>query len=98
VCPCSSETAEAKVAMVRGRTLPPEVRWIVIRLSTVMSKEEVSIYTDIPLRSIERIIQYYRENGGVKEDDKRARIGERKTHLRDVDIQVSSLSILTTHC
>jgi ATP-dependent Lon protease len=61
-----------------------------------MSKEEISIYTDIPLRSIERIIQYYCENGGVKENDKRAHVLERKMHLQDVDIQVSPLSILLT--
>jgi transcription initiation factor IIE alpha subunit len=60
-----------------------------VRLSNVMSKEDISIYTDIPLRSVERILQYYHEHGVVKEGDKHSRVIERKTHLRDVDIQVS---------
>jgi hypothetical protein len=92
---CSSEKAATDLAMGQGKALPPEVHWIVVQLSAVMSKEEVSMYTDIPQRSVERILQYYCENGGVKEDDKHARVVERRTHLQDIDVQVSSLSHLT---
>jgi predicted methyltransferase len=81
--------------MGRGKTLAPEVRWIIVRLSTFLSKDDIAIYTDIPLRSIERILQYYHDHGTVKDDDKRAQVTERKTHLRDVDIQVSLCSNLT---
>ena len=79
--------------MAHGKTHPPEVHWIVVRLSTIMAKEDISVYTGVAIRSVERILQYYRVNGTVKSDDRRKkRPGNGRGVLSDEDVQVSSLS------
>jgi hypothetical protein len=79
--------------MPRGQFHSPEVQWIVVRLCSTMSKEEVSIYTGVPVRSIERILSYYNTHGGVRETDLRKQVepGTRSQQLRSIDIRVSSV-------
>ena len=74
-----------------GQAHPPEVHWIVVRLSTVMPKEDVAVYTGVPARSVDRILHYYRVNGTVKGNDLCKEKGNRRRNgvLRDIDLQVS---------
>ena len=73
--------------MAHGKTLPPEVHWIVVHLSTIMTKEDISVYTGVAIRSVERILQCYQVNGTVKLDDhQKKRPGNGRGALSDDDV------------
>ena len=52
--------------MAQGKAIPEAIHWIIIRLSTVMSAEEISMYTDVGVRKVNEIIMYFNQTGGVK--------------------------------
>jgi hypothetical protein len=52
--------------MGQGKRIPEEVRWIIIRLSTTMTEEEVAMYTDVSVRTVRKILAYFRQTGGVE--------------------------------
>lgn len=76
--------------MGHGETQPPQVHWIVVRLSAVMPKENVSKFTGVSVRSVERILQHFRIYGTVKMDDLRKERVPQRGQLKDVDLQVSA--------
>ena len=51
--------------MVSGQAIPEAVHWIVIRLSTAMTPEDVAMHTDLGLSSVKKILAYFRKTGGV---------------------------------
>jgi transposase len=55
--------------MTRGQFHTPKIQWIMVRLSTRISKEEVSASTGVSIRSVERIIQHYNKYGSMKDLD-----------------------------
>jgi len=75
--------------MVSGRALPPEVHKIVIRLSTLLTREQIAIYTGISISTVHNILNYFNKFKAIKtkgdeEKKRKKRVGE----LRDVDVQV----------
>lgn len=85
--------------MGRGIPLPVEVHKIIVRLADLFPKEEVSVYTGVSLRSVERILAYYHRHGIVfdhsqKKPECRQR---RQRKLRARDINVSTL-LYYLHC
>jgi transposase len=71
--------------MPQGKTISPEVLWIVVRLCATMSDREVSMYTDLSERKVKDIRLRFRREG----------IGQRIEHptlhrkgLLDEDLQV----------
>ena len=52
--------------MAQGKAIPEVIHWIIIHLSTVMSAEEISMYTDVGVRKVNEIIMYFNQTGGVK--------------------------------
>ena len=51
--------------MARGKAIPEVVHWIIIRLSTILSAEEISMYTDVSTCKVSEIIAYFNQTGGV---------------------------------
>ena len=51
--------------MARGKAIPEVVHWIIIRLSTILSAEEISMYTDVSTHKVSEIIAYFNWTGGV---------------------------------
>jgi len=75
--------------MVSGHALPPEVHKIVIRLSTLLTCEQIAIYTGISISTVHNILNYFNKFKAIKtkgdeEKKRKKRVGE----LRDVDVQV----------
>ena len=73
--------------MAKGRKIPVEVQQIIVRMSSLFKNEDISIYIGLPVRSIERILQYFKTHGTV-EGSGQVPQGPRK-HLRDIDVEVS---------
>lgn len=72
--------------MTRGSKIPQEVHYIVIRLSSIMETDDITIYTGISPRAVKRILRYFAMHGtvkGEKEHNTRGRI------LRDTGSEVS---------
>ena len=49
-----------------GKAIPEEIQWIIIRLSTTMSREDIAVYTNISLRKIDSILSTFNKYGIVK--------------------------------
>jgi hypothetical protein len=75
--------------MPRGTKISTEVQWIIIRLSSLFKKDDISIFTGVSVRSVERILLYYKAHGTVHDLAESEQRGKKK-HLRDLDIEVSS--------
>jgi len=57
--------------MVQGRALSPHIHIIIIRLSYILTKQDISVYTGISLRTIERILAYFKKHGAISEPERR---------------------------
>ena len=67
--------------MARGIKIPAAVHWIVVWLSLLLSAEDIAIYTGILLRSVERILQFFKIHGTI--DHKSEERKRRCQYLRD---------------
>jgi hypothetical protein len=67
-----------------------DVQWIIIRLQSLLRKEDISAYTGVSLRSIERILKYFNTHRTVKVPELEKRRYQ-STHLRDLDVEVSGV-------
>jgi hypothetical protein len=79
--------------MPHGRPLPWEVHLIVVRLAALGYRQEaICIMTDLPLRSIQRILSYFRQHRVVRPLDSKAIIASKpaRRHLDTEDVQVSN--------
>jgi hypothetical protein len=69
-----------------GKPISEEIQWIVIRLSTAMSREDIAMYTGISQRKIDNVLSTFNKYGSVKTTTRQ------KPHtyasLCDDDIQV----------
>ena len=85
-------TVSSSPTMARGSKMPPDVQYIVIRLSSIMKPENIAIYTGISRQSVLRILQYFSLHGTIEHKKERKKKG---THLRDMDLEVSTSSFLS---
>jgi transposase len=73
--------------MARGKAIPEAVQWIIIRLSTVMAADDVAMYTDVGVRSVNRVLRHFKQTGEIKGAMKlRGRLHQT---LCNYDVQVS---------
>lgn len=72
--------------MARGSKIHPDVRYIVIRLSSIMKPENIAVYTGISQQSVLRILRYFALHGTIEHEKERKKKG---VHLRDMDLEVS---------
>jgi hypothetical protein len=75
--------------MAKGCKIPVEVQQIIIRMSPLLEKEDIAIYSGVPVRSIERILQYFRRHGTIKGSKDGQQHGPGR-YLRDIDVEVSA--------
>ena len=78
--------------MANGKTIPEVVHWIIIRLSTTMLAEDIAMYTDVSLRSVQRILSYFTRTGGVNFPNRLTQKPQLHRTLCDYDIQVYKLT------
>ena len=61
--------------MGHGVVIPKEVQVIIVHLSAIFYTQQISMYTGVPLHSVQRILAYYNEHGTVKAlDEERNRV------------------------
>jgi len=56
----------------QGRSVSLDVQLIIVRLSARHCKEDISAYTDVSVRSVQRVLNYFRKHGTVKALDPQA--------------------------
>ena len=74
------------MAMPQGQKVIQEVAWIIIRLSSILSKDEIATYTGYSLATVKHILLYFEQHGTVRESKRGQE--QRKGKLRDVDLEV----------
>lgn len=87
--------------MVQGKAIPELVQWIVVRLSTSMSMDDVCMYTDVSKRSVERIMAHFGQTGAVMVPASKVK-HQLQRALCDYDVEVhgafvSFMSLINYH-
>ena len=54
--------------MAKGRKISPEVQQIIVRLSAVLSKDDIAVNTGISISAIKRTLRYFEENDSIPAD------------------------------
>jgi hypothetical protein len=49
-----------------GKSISEEIQWIIIRLSTAMSREDIAMYTGVSQRKIDTVLSIFNKYGSVK--------------------------------
>ncbi len=83
--------------MVKGKEYSEDLRWVVVRMASILSVETIAVYTNISQRQILRILSCYRRTGQVLDPDRTSKTG-RKHHLSDVELAVSNHICLGFAC
>ena len=73
------------LAMPQGQKVIQEVAWIIIRLASILSKDEIATYTGYSLATIKWILLYFKQHKTVQESDRGQK--QRKGRLWDVDLK-----------
>ena len=75
--------------MAKSQKISPEVQQIIVRLSAVLSKDDIAVNTGISISAIKRILRYFEENDSIPADAEKEqkRLG-RPRLLHDEDVQV----------
>ena len=76
--------------MVHGSSISLDVHYIVIRLSSVMDPDKISLYTGISKQSVKQILDYFALHGTVEPAKERK---SKNKQLRDMDVGVSYLTL-----
>ena len=99
-CPHHHPSVALSSIMGRGKAISEEVQWIIIRLSTKLNQDEISMYVGVSIRSVERIIAHFKHNQDVLV--RRSTIKERRGKLGEAELEVSGplygCHILNNHC
>jgi hypothetical protein len=53
-------------AMGCGHPIPKEVQLIIVQMSHIFHKEDISVYTGTPLWSVKWILSYFHQHGTIK--------------------------------
>jgi transposase len=77
-----------------GKPVSEDVQWIIIRLSTAMSRENIAMYTGISHRKIDSILSTFNKHGTVKSTTRQKR--HTYASLCDDDIEVLPIYLLCT--
>ena len=85
---CAQQPLHTVSLMPQGQTISRPVQEIVLRLSSLLPNEDISFYTGISLRSVERILQHFKSHGVLPEAKERP--GRTRKALRDVELAASS--------
>jgi transposase len=74
--------------MPQGKQVSDEIQWIVVRLNTAMSTDDIAAYTDLSERKVRDILVHFKQTGEVKGSNH----SRPKLHrtLCDYDIEVFS--------
>jgi hypothetical protein len=79
----------ATTKMPQGKAIPSVVHWIVVRLGTTMSEEDIAMYTDISIRSVRKILSTFRLTGCVIAPKSERPKTHRSLNNYDVEVRVS---------
>ena len=51
--------------MPHGKPVSEEVQWIIVQLGTVMSPQDIAMYTDLSKRKVRDTLTHFKTNGDV---------------------------------
>lgn len=77
--------------MVKGKKISSDIQRIIVRLSALLSEEDISIYTGVSRRAVKQILQHFEETGTIPDEEKERR--RRSRVLCDEDVNVSMLHL-----
>jgi hypothetical protein len=80
--------------MPRGTKISSEMQWVILRLSKFLKNDQIAMCVGVSERSIRRVISYFWEHGTIEGGTSVQEEHKRNRHLRDVDVEVSVLSLL----
>jgi transposase len=79
--------------MVSGKPISEEVQWIIIRLSAILSREDIATYTNVSLRKVNDVLSTFNKEGTVKVYTRQK--PDTYSSLSEEDIRVGSCYLCT---
>lgn len=80
--------------MGKGKEISEDLRWVVVRMASLLAIETITVYTNISRRQVLRILSCFRRTGQVFEPDRTSKTG-RKQHLSEVEVSVHYRTFLS---
>ena len=81
--------------MAQGQKIHPQVQWAVIRLSKLLKNDQIAMCLDLSTCSVRCVLSHFSMHGTIPYLEEEAPEKCRgKSHLRDVDVDVSIRSKL----
>jgi hypothetical protein len=78
--------------MTAGKRVSDDLAWTIVRLSAVHPPSDIAHFTELHIRTVQKILKYFHETGRIKPlVDPRDL--PRKRHLKDEEVAVSLLMI-----
>ena len=68
--PARQPLPQLLILMVKGQKTSPEVQEIILHLSTLLSHENIAIYTGSSLHTVERVLHHFRKCGTIQDQEK----------------------------
>ena len=81
--------------MPRGAKISPEIQWVILRLAKFLKNDQIAMCVEVSERSIRRVISHFREHGTIEGGTSVQEEHKRNRHLRDVDVEVSLLTVIS---
>ena len=82
--------------MPHGKAVSEDIQWVIVRLGTAMSCQDIAMYTDLSERKVRDTLSHFKQNGDVNVP-KRQRPNLHRS-LQDESIQVRFEIILYLFC
>lgn len=79
--------------MPQGEQIPAEIQRIVVRLSRILTNEQIAMCIGSSERSIRRILHHFRLHGTIKAAEALQEEHKSSRHLRDIDVEVYTLPL-----
>lgn len=78
--------------MGKGKQISEDLRWVIVRMASVLTVDTIAVYTNVSRRQILRILSCYRRTGQVLKPDRTLKTG-RKHHLSELELTVSETGL-----
>ena len=84
--------------MRKGKKITPEIQWAIIRLSRLLSNDDISVSLELSTHTVRRVLSHFSSFGTIpysdKDDEEPTQDKPRSNqHLRDLDVEVSKLKL-----
>ena len=92
-CPTRQPLVLLSLSMAKGQKMSLEVQQIILQLSTLLSHENIAIYTGLSLHTVEQVLHDFRKWGTIQDQEKEQCERPKKLQAEDMVVSTRTLSV-----